>query len=525
MIFRGIDLKKILVLSIIILFIGICINPATAVKKLDKKSDQYFTENIVNTEVYQAYIYVAYDPTGEMQGIYGFNLDVPGNLTLLYETDIFFTSACFVYPFHVYFCNGSGNIWTFNITNLELNLIGSSGVPLNGLAYDYINDKLYGGSNTDLYEIDKENGSSIYIGNFGGSYMMISIAYDHHDCYGLDIITDSLYNINVSNGYAQLIGPTGINFNYAQDLAYDKQNDVLYLAGYYIQGSLYTVDITTGQCFLIGNFPNGLEVSAFAITYCIGSTPPFTQIIFYPPEPNGNNNWYVSNVTITLEAYDWEGVLETYYRINEGEWIIYNSPFTIFEDGKYLIEYYSIDIYGNIEDVKLENLSIDKTPPEIGISYEFIDRRTIKLTATCSEGLSGISHVDFLLNDTVQKADYKPPYTWIISWSYPPPQSYLKVIAYDNAGNSKQDEMEYTTPAKMYIIGFIRNPEISEGFLKFHADFVITFNYYGIIINKDIIIELFDYEGNIGNRFINAKIWAFWIPVPKKLFFMYPESR
>jgi len=506
-------MRKISVLIITILFIYI--NSITANNKFDKTSDQYFQEN---SDIFQAYFYVSYDPSGGEQGIYGFNLETPGNLTLLYETDIFFTSACFVYPFYVYFCNESGDIWTFNITNLELDLIGSSGLPLNGLAYDFYNDKLYGASNTDLYEIDKENGSGTYIGNFGGSYIMISIAYGDFICYGLDIITDSLYNINVSNGYAQLIGFTGINFNYAQDLAYDKENSILYLAGYTTQGGLYIIDTTTGQCTLLGYFPGGFEVSAFAITYNIDFTPPLTQIIFDPPSPDGNNGRYVSNVTVELNASDNYDIYETYYRLNKGEWIKYNSPFTIYKDGEYLIEYYSIDFYENIEDVKSENISIDETPPEIDISYEFIDRRTIKLTAACYDNTSGISHVDFLLNDIVQKSDDTPPYSWIVSWPYPPPQSYLKVLAYDKAGNIEQDEMEYTMPWKMYIIGFIRNPEFSKGYLKFHADFVISFNYFGIIRNEDIIIELFDYEGNIGNRFINAKIWAFWIPVPKNYF-------
>ena len=43
------------------------------------------------------------------------------------------------------------------------------------------------------------------------------------------------------------------------------------------------------------------------------TTPPVTTISFDPPEPDGLNDWYLTNVTITLEATDdMSGVNITY---------------------------------------------------------------------------------------------------------------------------------------------------------------------------------------------------------------------
>lgn len=86
----------------------------------------------------------------------------------------------------------------------------------------------------------------------------------------------------------------------------------------------------------------------------------------------GTNGWYKSDVAITLTSTDDNaGVLETKYSINGGEWkVLCNlscpsgtlpSP----GEGKFLIEYYSIDRAGNNENIHTLSLNIDKIPPEI----------------------------------------------------------------------------------------------------------------------------------------------------------------
>jgi hypothetical protein len=94
------------------------------------------------------------------------------------------------------------------------------------------------------------------------------------------------------------------------------------------------------------------------------TTPPVTTIYFNPEAPNGDNGWYVSNVTIMLNATDdLSGVNITYYRVNNGGWEIYEYPFVFNKSNYYVIDYYSIDNAGNVESVKSASCKVDVVPP------------------------------------------------------------------------------------------------------------------------------------------------------------------
>ena len=56
------------------------------------------------------------------------------------------------------------------------------------------------------------------------------------------------------------------------------------------------------------------------------TTPPVTTISLNPPAPNGDNGWYVTNITVTLNATDDEsGVKVTYYAIDGGQCELVNK--------------------------------------------------------------------------------------------------------------------------------------------------------------------------------------------------------
>jgi len=180
---------------------------------------------------------------------------------------------------------GSGALYTVDPSTGTMTLIGG-GVSggWNGIAYDDNSETLYGAASTAFYTIDIATGSSSFVGNFGiGGELMIDIAIDNNgNCYGHDIATDSIYSIDLSSGSATLIGSTGLAANYAQGMEYDKVNEVLYLAGYTASGSLYTCDVNTGWCTLVGAFQGGAEVTGLAIPYTTTNEPPLT-----PPAPDG----------------------------------------------------------------------------------------------------------------------------------------------------------------------------------------------------------------------------------------------
>jgi len=171
------------------------------------------------------------------------------------------------------------------------------------------------------------------------------------------------------------------------------------------------------------------------------NTPPVTTISFDPAECDGACGWYVSNVTVTLNATDQDGVNATYYRINNGTWGAYDSPFVISEEGDdILIEFYSVDIYGNIENVKSETLDIDRTPPNMTVEWEAKRIGWRKWQVTFSINItnepSGMTRIDIYFNDVLQETIVGPGpiYSWSLIICYVPNLTF-KFVAVDQACN------------------------------------------------------------------------------------------
>jgi len=90
----------------------------------------------------------------------------------------------------------------------------------------------------------------------------------------------------------------------------------------------------------------------------------------------GQDNWYRSNVTVSLNAQDNPGGLGvdyTMYKIEGKDWEVYTSPLSFVKEGHYKIEFYSADNDENIEKIQSTEFNIDKTIPEASI---FIDQDT-----------------------------------------------------------------------------------------------------------------------------------------------------
>ncbi|MDX1812807.1 MAG: hypothetical protein R3240_12700, partial [Gammaproteobacteria bacterium] len=108
------------------------------------------------------------------------------------------------------------------------------------------------------------------------------------------------------------------------------------------------------------------------VTVEVAGSPPETTAILKPMYPDGKNGWYVSPVMITLSVSDPDmDVVATNYRINNGEWQKYTSPFVVTnESSDNIVEFYSQDAAGNIEPVKNVHFKIDKTAPTMSCSAQ-----------------------------------------------------------------------------------------------------------------------------------------------------------
>jgi len=509
-------IKKIVVFVLIIFLIEINVVSSTINDNMENiqytsiKSNNYSDESSIwNTTVYS---YCESGPMGK--GFYAFE---PNGTTRYGEWngDDFFSGGTWTNDGRFLCClHENGTLYEIDTKTLVAQAIGNGGVSLNGIAYNPVSEKLYGAANFDLYEIDLETGEQIYIGGYGSPMYMIEIEFDIDGVlYGWDIGTDCLWIINTSNGNASLVGSLGISINYAGGGSFDYRTDILYLTAYNSGLQLYECDEDTGQCSLIGNM--GYCLDAFAISYDLNTTGPVTNIYFDPPNPDGFNNYYISNVTVTLNATGDFEVNTTYYRINSGNWRIYENPFVLSEDGnEILIEFYSVDDHGNIEEVKSSEINIDKTTPQMDLLWEVYEEDGIfwiGITADAFDDCSGMNKVEFFINDKLKETVEGPGplYYWsipfilsnysvngficnkrifeenisffvIIAWtdkdySFCPWEDEIKAIAYDNAGNF----LEYVMPPSW-------PPPNSP------------------IILRHFIFQN-DYTGYIGRFFINAK--------------------
>ncbi|MBN1859854.1 MAG: hypothetical protein JW840_00175, partial [Candidatus Thermoplasmatota archaeon] len=163
--------------------------------------------------------------------------------------------------------------------------------------------------------------------------------------------------------------------------------------------------------------------------------PPMTTISFDPPSPNGNGGWYVSNVTVTLNATDNEsGVNWTYCSLSSGG--IYTGPILVSQSGQYHVTFYSVDYAGNIESMKNVSLKIEKAPPGPSTVSISTDGKNICITVTVCDLLSGCGKVEFYFNDVLQETvvGVGPDYTWCFEYDHLSFFS-IKVIIYYLSGN------------------------------------------------------------------------------------------
>ena len=187
------------------------------------------------------------------------------------------------------------------------------------------------------------------------------------------------------------------------------------------------------------------------------TTPPVTICILNPLEPNGENDWYISNIIVTLTATDdYSGVNKTEFQIDGGAWQTYLQPFNMTIDGRHEVMYRSIDNAGNREPTKSVTFAMDHTKPVLFLWYNTTgnpqDGWDLIFYATASDYTSGMNRTEFYLNDELQETvlGSGPEYEWIY---------------------------HFPTPSEFGVRGIIRNREITEGFVKFYGIIVMIIGF------------------------------------------------
>jgi hypothetical protein len=126
-------------------------------------------------------------------------------------------------------------------------------------------------ASSTLYEIDPASGAVTPIGPITDGPCIVTLAINAEgEMYGVDIIGDNLVQIDPATGAGTIVGSLGVGANFAQGMDFDEVTGTLYWAAYTTQGELRVIDTNTGASSLVGAFPGGAEVDAFAVMTSAG---------------------------------------------------------------------------------------------------------------------------------------------------------------------------------------------------------------------------------------------------------------
>jgi hypothetical protein len=165
--------------------------------------------------------------------------------------------------------------------------------------------------------MDIDTGETTYIGDFNqGSNIMTSLMCDTAgNMYSYDVKfgeNSYLYSIDKETGEATIVGDMGYDFCYGSDGKFDRDNNILYIASYILdqyKTGLFICAPETGECTLVGYFPDVIEVVGLVIPYMCPQaiftwtplTPPPGEPVFFNASASYDPDGY-----ITLYEWDWD---------------------------------------------------------------------------------------------------------------------------------------------------------------------------------------------------------------------------
>lgn len=173
---------------------------------------------------------------------------------------------------------------------------------------------------------------------------------------------------------------------------------------------------------------------------------------------SGQNGWFISNVSVGLNASDpLSGLSQVYYRVDGGTWQVYSSPFNVTGDGVHAVEFYATDLAGNAEVPRILGINIDTIPPRTSISVGGIAGAGnwyvsgVTLALVVSESTSGLGQVSYRV-DAGSWQTYVGPFEIAADGIHA-----IEVKSVDIAGNSELQlldvSIDATAPSASVTLG------------------------------------------------------------------------
>jgi len=166
---------------------------------------------------------------------------------------------------------------------------------------------------------------------------------------------------------------------------------------------------------------------------------------------NASAAWNTTPPVVVLAATDPSGpVATTYYKLNSAAVATYSAPFPVSAEGTTALQYWSVDVAGNIETAKTVSVRVDTVAPTVPstLSASAVSTSAVDLTWSGStDAVSGIAYYGIYRDGSLVASSTSTSFT---AAGLTPGQTYaFSIAARDIAGNwsARTASVDETLPA------------------------------------------------------------------------------
>jgi glucose/arabinose dehydrogenase len=202
----------------------------------------------------------------------------------------------------------------------------------------------------------------------------------------------------------------------------------------------------TGEVFVTSSGGVELDSLTFQGAGVADKTAPKVTATLNPPQPNGDDGWYTSNVSLAVSATDNGTVASRQYSVDDGTtWQSANAAVTLSKEGATTVRYRATDNGGNVSEVGSLTVRIDRTGPTVtatGLDADGVygDSKRPTPVLSAADAVSGGATATATLDGKAVASGQA-----LELWRLPLGNHDLTVRARDKAGNTTTKTVAFTT--------------------------------------------------------------------------------
>ncbi|MBX3042936.1 MAG: S8 family peptidase [Candidatus Kapabacteria bacterium] len=172
---------------------------------------------------------------------------------------------------------GSLKLVTYDTTNGQRTIVMNFDIPVNGLAYDPETNLIWavGGLNgQSFYTVNPKSGSVKLVQEFDYGMLLINLACDKDgNLFMIDIEDDNILQYDKWEGDFPFWKDLNADYNFAQSMEYDLDNEMLYLSSYFydsesnLNSEISYFDFDNSSVMKLSDVKNNNEITALAVPH------------------------------------------------------------------------------------------------------------------------------------------------------------------------------------------------------------------------------------------------------------------